>query len=98
MENNDKIWELATAKLHKEITDKESAELDELGRSQDELTAMLQAIEASQAAVEEEMRTRERTLGELDQQMERLLHQRASAVAEEERGRGDTQDQTNDDV
>jgi len=35
------------------------------------------------------MEASERALGELDHEMERLLHQRASAVAEEERGRGD---------
>jgi hypothetical protein len=30
MVNNDKFWELATAKLHNEISNSESAELDEL--------------------------------------------------------------------
>lgn len=67
----------------------ESAELDELVRSQDDLAAVLQAIESSLASVEEEMVARERALGELDHEMERLLRQRSSAVAEEERGRGD---------
>ncbi len=67
----------------------ESAELDELVRSQDHLTATLQAIESSLASVEEQMGAGEHALGELDHEIERLLHQRASAVAEEERGRGD---------
>jgi chromosome segregation protein len=67
----------------------ESAELDELVRSQDELAVTLHAIEASLASVEEEMGARERAVGGLEQEMERLLHQRGAAVAEEERGRGD---------
>lgn len=67
----------------------ESAELDDLIRSQDDMAATLQAITSSLASVEEEMEASERALGELDHEMERLLHQRASAVAEEERGRGD---------
>ena len=67
----------------------ESAELDELVRSQDDLVAALRTIESSLVSVEEEMGARERVFGELDHEMERLLHQRASAVAEEERGRRD---------
>ncbi|MGQ0695655.1 MAG: chromosome segregation protein SMC [Nitrospiraceae bacterium] len=67
----------------------ESAELDDLVRSQDHLTEAFQAIESSLASVEEELGGGERALGELDHAMERLLHQRASAVEEEERGRGD---------
>ena len=67
----------------------EAAELEDLIRSQDDLAAALQAIESVLASVEKEMVARERTLGELDHAMERMLHQRASAVAEEERGRGD---------
>lgn len=67
----------------------ESRELDELVRSKDELAQTLRTIEASLASVEEEMGVRERVLGELDREMEGWLHQRAAAVAEEERGRGD---------
>ncbi|MBI3356519.1 MAG: chromosome segregation protein SMC, partial [Nitrospirae bacterium] len=67
----------------------ETAELDDLVRSRDDLAAALQAIESSLASVEEDMGARERALGELDREMEHLLHQRASAMAEEERGRGD---------
>ncbi len=67
----------------------ESAELEELVRSRDTLAGALQTIESSLTAVEEEMAIRDRSLGELDEEMTRLLHQRASAVAEEERGRKD---------
>lgn len=67
----------------------ESTELDELVRSQDELVTALATIEASLASVEEDMEGRERALGELDQELQGLLHQRAAAVAEEERGRQD---------
>ncbi len=67
----------------------ESAELEELVRSQESLAASLHAIESSLVSVEEEMAIRERALGELDEEMTHLLHQRAAAVAEEERGRKD---------
>lgn len=67
----------------------ESAELEELVRSRENLTVALQGIESSLASVEEEMTIRDQTLGELDQEMTRLLTQRAAAVAEEERGRQD---------
>lgn len=67
----------------------ESAELEELVRSQEQLVAGLRAIESSLTSVEEEMAIRDRTLGELDEELTRLLNQRAAAVAEEERGRKD---------
>lgn len=67
----------------------ESAELEELVRSRENLAAALQAIESSLTSAEEEMAIRERALGELDEEMTRLLHQRAAGVAEEERGRKD---------
>jgi chromosome segregation protein len=67
----------------------ESAELEELVRSQGSLDASLHAIESSLTSVEEEMAIRDRALGELDEEMTRLLHQRAAAVIEEERGRKD---------
>ncbi|OQW31528.1 MAG: hypothetical protein A4E19_07910 [Nitrospira sp. SG-bin1] len=67
----------------------ESAELEELVRSRENLAASLQAIESSLTSVEEEMAIRDRILEELDEDMARLLHQRAAAVAEEERGRKD---------
>jgi chromosome segregation protein len=67
----------------------ESAELDDSVRSQDHLTEALQASESSLASLEEELGGGEQALGELAHEMERLLHQRASAVEEEERGRGD---------
>ncbi len=67
----------------------ESAELEELVRSQDNLAGALQTVEASLHSVEEEMAIRDRALGELDQEMARVLQQRAAAVAEEERGRKD---------
>lgn len=67
----------------------ESVELDELVRVQEELGTSLTALDASLASMEEELETKERVLGELDQEMEHLLHQRASAVEEEERGRRD---------
>ncbi len=67
----------------------ESAELDGLARAQDELTATLQTIESSLVSVEEELKARDGVLSELDQEMARLIHLRASAVAEEERGRKD---------
>ncbi len=67
----------------------ESAELEELVRSQEQLAAALHAIESSLTSVEEDMAVRERALLELDEEMTRLLHQRASEVVEEERGRKD---------
>lgn len=67
----------------------ESAELEELVRSQENLAAALQTIESSLASVEEEMTIRDRVIEELDEEMTRLSHQRAVAVAEEERGRKD---------
>lgn len=77
------------SQLFEQQQTEESDELDELVRAQDEVVASLAAIDASLASVEEEMEARERVLGELDREMEGLLHQRASAVAEEERGRRD---------
>lgn len=67
----------------------ESTELDELVRAQDGLVVALSTIEASLTAVAEDMEARERALAELDQELQGLLHQRAAAVAEEERGRQD---------
>src|SRR5215217_1176860 len=67
----------------------ESAELDELAQSQDELVSALSTIEASLISIGEEMEARERALGELDREYEQILHQRATAVDEEERGRKD---------
>ena len=67
----------------------ESAELEELVRLQENLATALQTIESSLTAVEEEMGIRDRALGELEEEMTHLLHQRAAAVAEEERGRKD---------
>ena len=67
----------------------ESAELEGLVRSQDELTAALQTIESSLISVEEELKARDGVLSALDQEMAQLIQQRASAVAEEERGRRD---------
>jgi chromosome segregation protein len=64
-------------------------ELDELARSQAELTDALQRIGESLDAVAAEMSEREQALRELDGETARLLHQRASALAEEERGRAD---------
>lgn len=67
----------------------ESAELDELVRAQDELAAAIQVVDASLATLQDDMAARERALGELDAELARLLHQRAAALAEEERGRQD---------
>ncbi len=67
----------------------ESAELDNLARSHDDLLASLQTIESSLVSVEEELTARDTVLHELEQEMTQLIHQRASAVAEEERGRKD---------
>ncbi|HEX6726090.1 MAG TPA: chromosome segregation protein SMC [Nitrospira sp.] len=67
----------------------ESAELEELVRSQENLAATLHAIESSLMSVEEDMAVRDRALMELDEEMTRLLHQRAANVVEEERGRKD---------
>lgn len=64
-------------------------DLAELGRSHSELTEALQRIGAALETMAGDMAERERALGELDGEMARLLHQRASAVAEEERGRAD---------
>ncbi|HBH80425.1 MAG TPA: hypothetical protein DDY39_11425, partial [Nitrospira sp.] len=67
----------------------ESAELEELVRSQGQVSDTLQTIEASLRAVEEDMTLRVQTLEELEQELMRLVGQRAAAVAEEERGRKD---------
>src|SRR5690242_14202783 len=53
----------------------ESAELEELVRSQENLATALQTIESSLTAVEEEMGIRDRALGELEEEMTHLLHQ-----------------------
>ncbi|NJN71110.1 MAG: AAA family ATPase, partial [Nitrospira sp.] len=67
----------------------ESAELEELVRSQEQVVGTLQTIESSLVRLEEEVSLRNQTLEELDREMTRLLDQRAAAVAEEERGRKD---------
>ncbi|MHC9064728.1 chromosome segregation protein SMC [Nitrospira sp. CMX1] len=67
----------------------ESAELEELVRSQGQVSETLQTIETSLRSVEEEMALRVQTLEELDQELMRLISQRAAAVSEEERGRKD---------
>ncbi len=67
----------------------ESAELEELLRSQEHVAGTLQTIESSLLRLEEELTLRNQALDELDQEMTRLLDQRAAAVAEEERGRKD---------
>ena len=67
----------------------EHSQIEGLVRAQAELTDRLQRINASLDAMVVETEQRERVVGELDGAMGRLLHQRASAVAEEERGRGD---------
>lgn len=67
----------------------ESAELDELVRSQEQVAGTLQTIESSLVRLEEDVTLRNQALEELDQEMTQLLDQRAAAVAEEERGRKD---------
>lgn len=75
--------------LFEQQHDQAVAEIDELARSQAELTDALRGIGESLDAVAAEMSERERVLRELDSETVRLLHQRASALAEEERGRAD---------
>lgn len=67
----------------------ESVELEELGRVQGQVSETLQTIETSLRSVDEEMTLRVQALEELDQELMRLVGQRAAAVAEEERGRKD---------
>jgi chromosome segregation protein len=67
----------------------ESAELEELVRSQEQVVGTLQTIESSLVRLEEDVTLRNQALEELDQEMTHLLQQRAAAVAEEERGRKD---------
>jgi len=67
----------------------EAGELEDLARAQGDLTQALGELEASLAAIDEELAQRESVFAELDREMERLLEQRAAAVAEEERGRRD---------
>jgi chromosome segregation protein len=67
----------------------ESVELEELLRSQEHVAGTLQTIESSLLRLEEEMMLRNQALEEHDQEMTRLLDQRAAALAEEERGRKD---------
>ncbi|MDH4301866.1 MAG: chromosome segregation protein SMC, partial [Nitrospira sp.] len=67
----------------------ESAELEELVRSQEQVAGTLQAIESSLVRLEEDVTLRNQALEELDQEMTQLRDQRATAVAEEERGRKD---------
>lgn len=75
--------------LFEQQQSQETTELAELSRAQAELAESLQRIDASLAAAAAEMEERERALSALDGDLTRLLHQRASALAEEERGRGD---------
>jgi len=77
------------SQLFEQQQQQESHELDGLATAQEELTHSLETIEASLVSLEEELLSREQAFEELDRDMERLLHQRASAVAEEERGRLD---------
>ena len=67
----------------------ESAELEELVRSQEQMVGTLQAIESFLVRLEEDVTLRNQALEELDQEMTQLLQQRTAAVAEEERGRKD---------
>ncbi|MDH4084297.1 MAG: chromosome segregation protein SMC [Nitrospira sp.] len=67
----------------------ESAELEELVRSQEQVVDTLQTIESSLVRLEEDVTLRNQALEELDREMTQLLDQRAAAVAEEERGRKD---------
>lgn len=77
------------SQLFEQQQQQESHELEGLAHAQEELAHSLEAIEASLVSLEEELLSREQAFAELDQDMERLLHQRAAAVAEEERGRLD---------
>ncbi len=67
----------------------ELSELDGLARSQEGLAASLQSIESLLGSINDEMAAQEQSRHGLDEEMERLLHQRTSAVSEEERGRAD---------
>ena len=77
------------SQLFEQQQQQESHELESLANAQEELAHSLETIEASLVSLEEELLSREQAFAALDQDMERLLHQRASAVAEEERGRLD---------
>ncbi|KAF4515839.1 hypothetical protein B566_EDAN000074 [Ephemera danica] len=77
------------SQLFEQQQQQESHELEGLAAAQEEVAYSLEAIEMSLVSLEEELLSREQAFAELDQDMERLLHQRAAAVAEEERGRLD---------
>jgi len=81
--------ERSRCQLFEQQQSQETTELDELARAQAELAESLERIDASLAAAAAEMEERERALSALDGDMARLLHQRAAALAEEERGRAD---------
>ena len=64
-------------------------ELDRLTREQDEVKEAETALLATLATLEQELTEREQALATLDQDMKGLMHQRAAALQEEERGRLD---------
>jgi len=75
--------------LFEQQQQQETGELEELVRAQGELETSLATVEASLAAIEQELAERESVFAELDREMALLIEQRATAVAEEERGRQD---------
>ncbi len=64
-------------------------ELDRLKQEQEEVKAAESTLEAALQTLEQELREREQTLESVDREMKTLLHQRAVAIQEEERGRLD---------
>ena len=64
-------------------------ELERLKQEQQEVAAAETALQSTLDRLEEELTERERVLSAIDQEMKALLHQRAAAMQEEERGRLD---------
>ncbi len=64
-------------------------ELERLRREQEEVAAAETALQGTLDQLERELVEREAVLSTIDQEMKALLHQRAAAVQEEERGRLD---------
>lgn len=77
------------SQLFTQQQEQETDELAELAAAHAELVRAGETIESSLAALADEVSARERAVGEIDCELERLLHQRVSTVAEEERGRAD---------
>jgi chromosome segregation protein len=77
------------SQLFEQQRELETAELGEVSNAHAELLRAAEAIETLLTALAQDIEVRDQALGDLDRDTQRLLHQRASTLAEEERGRAD---------